>query len=237
MKKCLIALAFAALVSPALAADVIPVKAAPAIGYPFISNGFYAGLGAVGDVAGTNVFGSTVYQAGAAVDLTAGYQWAWAGGANWSALEASFQYTNVGASQACLGLLGGPTCTIKSQYGTEQRALFGFPVNIITGLLPNLGTVFPALPALPTGVVTTAAHPYIWAGALERQVNSSIAGLTSSVWTIQPEIGMGIRNQWTQGLVVDTSTGCTVGNAGFALGGVLATALTTDCRAKVAFYY
>ena len=90
MKKCLIALAFAALISPALAADVVPVKAAPAIGYPFISNGFYAGLGAVGDVAGTNVFGSTVYQAGAAIDLTAGYQWAWAGGANWSALEASF---------------------------------------------------------------------------------------------------------------------------------------------------
>jgi opacity protein-like surface antigen len=243
--KALLALLLAT--TAASAADLrLPVKAPVPAGYNYNGSGFYAGIGAVGDVASTNIFGATVYDAGAALDITAGYQWAWAGGANWGAIEGSFQYTNIGATQPCLVAM---SCNTSSTIGFEERFLFGFPISLVLSVLPNLGNIFPALPSIPAcpvGAVcaTTAAHPYIYVGGLERKVDTTLtdalgASFSNTKWIAQPSVGLGIRNQWTAGLVSDTSAGCTFANVGVAFGGFpnTPTQFTRDCRAKVAFYY
>lgn len=241
-KSCLVAaLAAVALLSaaPARAAD-LPTKAPPAAfaGFPYNASGFYAGIGAVASVLSSNVGdatnGTALYSAGAALDVTAGYQFLAAG--TWFAVEGSVQYTNMGGAVAC-GV--ATSCSVTSRWGFEQRALVGFPIQTVLSVMPNLGNFFPGLPALPGGVNAASgnSHPYIFVGLREDDVTAAIGLASSKVWKIQPEAGIGLRQQWTQGLVVDTSAGCTFANTGLALGGGASATFGRDCRAKISFLY
>lgn len=239
----LLALSIAAaslLGAPAIGAD-LPVKAPRllAAGFPYQGSGFYAGIGAVGAVlsadVGANTGGSSVFSAGAAIDLTAGYQITT--GNNWYAFEASAQYTNMGGAVAC----GTVNCSVSTKWGFEQRALIGFPIQQVLSVLPNLSAAFPGLPPLPGGVnaSTTNTHPYVFVGIREDDRSAIFALQSAQVWTIQPVAGLGIRQQWTNGLVADTSVGCTFTDTGLQLGGIdnASAKFGRDCRAAFRLLY
>ena len=242
MRKLVALAAFGAalmLGDPARAADV-PTKAPPAVaftGYPYNSDGFYGGIGAVGEILsadlGSAAGTSSVYSTGAALDVTFGYQWAFR--STWMAIEASAQYVGLGGSVSCVG---GP-CAVSSTWGFEQRGLVGFPIDLIAGLLPNFGAIFPALPALPAGVTVTTSHPYVYMGLREDDISATYLLASAKVWKVQPVFGLGIRSQWKAGLVVDTSAGCTIANAGFTLDVPTGATVSMgrDCRAAVRFLF
>lgn len=228
--------------APALGAD-LPIKTPRilAAGYPYQGSGFYAGLGAVGAVlsadVGANNGGSNIFSAGAAVDFTAGYQLTT--GTNWYAFEASVQYTNIGGAVAC-GPAGDP-CSVSTKWGFEQRAKFGFPIQQVLSVLPNLSAAFPGLPPLPGGVnaSTTNTHPYIFAGLREDDRSAMFGLARAHVWTIQPVAGFGLMQQWTNGIVADTSVGCTFADTGLQIGGVdnASAKFGRDCRAAFRLLY
>lgn len=239
--KCVaLALSCLALTAPTFAAD-LPVKAKPILlaGYPYQGSGFYAGVGAVGAVlsadVGANSGGSNIFSAGAALDLTAGYQFTT--GTNWYAFEVSAQYTNMGGSVTC----GTTDCAVSSKWGFEQRALIGFPIQQVLAVLPNLSAAFPGLPPLPGGVnaSTTNTHPYVFVGIREDDRSAMFALASKQIWTIQPVAGLGLRQQWTNGLVADTSVGCTFVDTGIQLGGIdnASAKFGRDCRAAFRLLY
>lgn len=195
------------------AADM-PVKAPPITGYPYTSNGFYFGIGALGDAASSSVGGAGVITAGAAVDVAIGYQWK--GGLDFVALEARGSYANLGSSTAC-PVAGMANCTVGNAWGLEQRVKFGFPVTAITNTV-NLGSLFPAVPPLPTGASNVTAHPYLSAGVVENDVSASIGLPSGKAWQVQPTVGAGVMTQWSQGLVADTFVECSFPNTGFNIG-------------------
>ena len=219
MRKLLFLFALA-ITTPAAAADMA-VKAAPVpsiMGYPYNANGFYFGVGALGDAASSTVGGAGVFTAGAAVDVVGGYQWK--GGLDFIALEARASYTNLGSSTACPDA-GGASCSIGTQWGLEQRAKFGFPITLITNALPSLGGLFPAVPMLPTTITTavnSTAHPYISVGITEDDVSANIGLPSGREWQVQPTVGAGVMTQWTQGLVADVFAECSFAGTGFTFG-------------------
>lgn len=239
MRKLLAALLFFAAAMPALAAD-LPVKAIKPIaftGYPYQGSGFYVGVGAVAAVlsadVGANTGSTNIFTAGAALDLTAGYQFTT--GSNWYAIEGSVQYTNMGGAVACPG---ASDCTISSKWGFEQRAIAGFPYQMLMNVLPNFGAIFPGLPPLPTGTATNV-HPYVFLGLREDDRSAMFALARATVWTVQPTAGAGFRTQLTNGAVMDTSVGCTFADTGVQLGGPdnASAKFGRDCRAKIAVLF
>lgn len=237
----LLAAAFAAtslfIGAPAVGAD-LPVKVKPNIltGYPYQGSGFYIGVGAVAAVlnadVGANLGGSNIFSAGAALDMTAGYQFTT--GSNWYALEASVQYTNMGGAVAC----PAGNCAISSTWGFEQRLLAGFPYQLLANAIPNFGTIFPGLPQLPTGTATNV-HPYVFVGLREDDRSAAFNLARAQVWTLQPTAGAGFRTQMTNGAVLDTSVGCTFADSGVQLGGPdsASAKFGRDCRGKVAVLF
>lgn len=245
----LLALALGLASPPVSAANLAPpmaTKARAPVGYNYDGGGLYAGIGAVGDVAGSSQFGATVYSPGAALEFLVGYQFALPNKSNWGAIEVAFDYQNIGSAQPCTFTA---SCAMSSTFGFEQRFMFGFPIDVALAALPNLGNFFPALaprPACPAGQTcsTGTAHPYIFGGLLERKFDTTFNDIvtgsaSSSAWKLQPEFGLGMLHQWTAGLVDDTSAGCTIGNVGIQIGGLPARSatLTRDCRAKIALKY
>lgn len=236
--------AYSALMGFAHAAD-LPVKAPPSIlaGYP-AGNGFYGGIGAVAEASNSSVAGvngsANVISAGAGLNITAGYQWALPGNTastpSWVALEGDFTYTPsmLGGQALCSP---GNICSVNTQFSFEQRLLWGFPITQALSVLPNFGNFFPTFSPLPAGVTGTS-HPYIGALLREKDVSASYMLANGTAWQVQPGLIIGVRQQWTNGLVWDTSMGCTLGGTGLSFGepGTKAT-LGSDCRGAVRLLY
>lgn len=209
-----------ALAGNAWAADQnLPINKAPA-GYPYNSSGWYVGLGALAEVARANIDSidtgpTSLYSAGAALTGTVGWQGRLGSSGNWWAAENIVSWTNIGGTVTCTA---GVPCSVNSTFGVEQRVMFGFPVTQILSFLPNWGSVFPALPPLPNGVVTTSSHPYLMASVHEDDVSGSFGLMTGRAWQIRPGIGMGMINQWTNGFVVDVWAEYLFRNSAFTLG-------------------
>lgn len=203
----------------AQAADLPIIGKAPplAAGYPYTANGIYYGLGVSSTAGSADIANTGIVALGAGVDFVVGYQFK--GGLNFIAPELDVTYTNLGNSAACVTPVGGMTsCATNDSWEIEPLVKFGFPVTTITNLLPNISSVFPALPALPTGVGTaTNVHPYIYAAGPFRDVSANYGLASGRDWQVQPELGAGFLTQWQQGLVVDARAGCTVGHTGFNL--------------------
>jgi hypothetical protein len=200
------------------AADLPIIGKAPplAAGYPYTANGIYYGLGVSSTAGSADVANTGIVALGAGVDFVVGYQFK--GGLNFIAPELDVTYTNLGNSAACVTPAGGTTsCAASDEWEIEPLVKFGFPITTVTNLLPNLSSVFPALPALPSGVTATNVHPYIYAGAPFRDVSANYGMASGRDWQVQPELGAGFLTQWQQGLVVDARAGCTVGHTGFSL--------------------
>lgn len=236
-------IALLGLVAAAQAADLpITTKAVPAAaGFPYASSGFYWGIGASSAAANASVSNSGVFAVGAGLDAVVGYQWK--GGLDFIAAEVVGTWTNLGSSAACTTAAGAVSCAASNAFEIEPRVKFGFPINSITTALPNLSSYFPGLPTF--GNSTTASnstqHPYLFVGAPIRDVSANFGLMSGQAWTIQPEIGVGNESQWTNGLVLDISAGCTVGNSGFDFGVAGVTTahadLSTSCQTRVHFLY
>lgn len=240
MKLLLSTVAFLAfgVVASAQAAD-LPVKAAPiAPGYPYAASGFYWGVGVSSTAANASVANSNLTALGAGIDLAVGYQFK--GGLDFIAPEVDVTYTNIGNSGACsVSSTATTSCSTNNAWEIEPLVKFGFPITTITNLLPNLSSLFPALPSLPSGVTAGNVHPYLYAGAPIRDVSANFGLATGSAWQVQPELGAGILTQWQQGLVVDTRAGCTIGNTGFDIGvaGVTTENTGLACQSRIEVLY
>lgn len=239
MKRSILAIGFAlALASTASAADMA-TKAAPVTGYPYAASGFYFGVGASATAASATVANTGLVAAGAGLDGVIGYQWK--GGLDFMALEADFTYTNIGNAGTCQLGTTVTSCSAGDQWEIEPLFKFGFPVSTITAVLPNISQYFPALPSLPAGLTPNGtAHPYLYAGAPIKDVSANYGLAQGSDWTVQPEIGAGVLQQWTNGLAVDLRAGCTLGNTGFGFGSGVHTgnvSLGTSCTSRIEALY
>lgn len=243
MRRVLLAsVAILALSSLAHAADLSSVLKAPAQpGYPYAASGFYFGVGTSATAASASVADTGLLAAGAGLDGVVGYQWQ--GGLDFMAVELDATYTNIGNSGACTTPTGGTTsCAANDSWEIEPLFKFGFPVTTLISILPNLSSLFPGLPSLPSGVTATNVHPYIYAGAPFRDVSANYMLSAGQEWQVQPEIGAGMLNQWQSGLVIDLRAGCSFGNTGFNLGtaplvGSSSVTVGTACTSRVEVLY
>lgn len=197
----LAAFALFALAAPsARAADMVPVYKAPSTyaGFPYNGSGFYYGLNTFAeikdstvDVAGAR---SGLFQAGAAVGGTVGYQRG--NGTSFVAIEAMVNIANTGANAAT-------TATdIKSRYSFEQRVKFGGPLANVLNFLPaSSGATFPALPAL--GAPNGAAHPYLMVGLHESRESVDVLGVARDKWQFKGAVGAGMMQQFANGIAGD----------------------------------
>ena len=239
MRKLLLgAVALIALAVPAFAADMA-LKNPPVVpGYPFAASGIYWGVGASASAASATVANTGVFSAGAGIDGVVGYQWK--GGLGFMAVEAIFTYTNLGNSSACATAAGTTSCSMGYQYEIDPRVKFGFPIQTIQAILPNLSAAFPALPVLPATFVPANQTPYVFVGVPIRDVSANYGLSNGKEWLVQGEGGVGILNQWTNGTAVDISAGCAVGNIGFTIGPAAQSASTklgTNCTSRIAVLY
>lgn len=234
MRRLILAAALTSLAVPAMAADlsVAPLYKAPA-GYPYSSSGFYWGIGASSVGTNASVTNTGVVSVGAGVDGIIG--WQWKGGLDFIAIEADATYTNLGNSSACVA----GQCSLGYQFEIEPRVKFGFPVNTLLALLPNLSTQFPALPSLPANFVPLSVHPYVFAGAPIRDVSANFGLASGKEWTVQGELGAGALNQMANGVAVDASVGVTVGQGAFTFGpaGAGSAKLGTGVQTRLSVLY
>jgi len=230
----LIALLFSSVAHAQVVTKAPPAPVVP--GYPYASSGFYFGVGASSAAGSSTVANASLLSAGAGVDGVIGYQWK--GGLEFIAAEFDATYTNIGSSALC-NASNPVSCQTSSQWELEPLVKFGFPLTTITALLPNLSSVFPALPALPAGVTPTNQHPYIYVGAPVRDTSASYGLASATVWTVQPEVGAGLLSQWQQGLALDVRGGCSLGNVGLNLTGSVPARATvnTICQARLEALY
>jgi hypothetical protein len=233
-------------VTSASAADLLVKAKVPAyVGYPYLGSGLYFGVGTEAAVANATASdpnaGTSLYAAGADLHAVLGYQGTLLGGSNWWAGDVKIAYQNLGGTQLCG--INGTICSVSSKFDIEERVMVGFPIALIAGLIPSFGNLFPTLPSLPNGVVSTSSHPYLGFGLHETPVQGrvsdpSLGTMTSTSWQIQPAIIIGMKNQWTQGLVINTWAEYSFANTSFALGGGNAVANQgSAARVGVTFEY
>lgn len=199
-----------------------PVYKAPSYaGYP-TGSGFYGGIGAEADVANSSVAGTSLYSAGAAVDLVVGYQFRLGG--NWAAIEAGVTYSGLSGSQVCS--IGTATCSIASNWAFSQGVLFGFPWTNVLAYLPNLTAIFGTSPLpAPAGAPapTGPALPYIGLFVDEAQSSATIASLTGgasgTAWQLTPALALGTINMLPNGVVGDYRLKYEFANSSFNLAG------------------
>lgn len=232
----LLALAFGAalLSAPSFAADMATkAPVASVAGYPYAQSGIYFGVGASSAAGSATVANTGIFSAGAGVDGVVGYQWR--GGLDFIALEFDATYTNLGSSATCTG---ATPCATNNQWELEPLVKFGFPITTITNALPNLASIFPGLPQLPSSVVPSGTqHPYVYVGVPFRDVSANYGLTAGQEWTVQPEIGAGLLSQWQSGLVADIRAGCSFGTGGFTFGPDKGATLNTICQSRLDFLY
>lgn len=215
MKSLIAALALFVIPASAIAAD-LPLKAArvaPAVGYPYDGSGFYYGLGTFGEAeklnVNTGIAGTNTYAAGAALSVVLGYQWTISPN-KWVSLEGSLNYANTGSDQICAV---GQICNINSRLSGSQKLKLGGPVGSMLSFLPDLSTVFPALPVtLAPGQTNPLSHPYVMLVLHEGQDQIDLSGVGSKRVHVSGGFGAGILTQLNQGMVLDTWAEYTIKN-------------------------
>lgn len=195
-------------ITSALAADLPVLKkaAAPATvfdGYPYNGSGFYWGLNTFGEAADIGSAtpagnGPKVFAVGAAAGVVAGY--VWGRGTTFYAVEGMANYSTIGTNGTCDPAV---PCVLNARWSFEQRVKFGGPIANMLSFLPDLSTVFPALPAIPAGSSNPLTHPYVMAGLHEDDVSAEFGLAAAHKWRIQPSVGVGVLSQMSQGIVMD----------------------------------
>lgn len=129
------------------------------------------------------------FAVGAALGLTMGYMWG-GNGVAWQALEAMASYKNISGGIP----VPNTTLQVDSKWSFTQRFKFGGPTEVLLAGLPNMGTVFPSLPAAPAGVVGTS-HPYLFGALHEDDISESIGLPLGRAWRFKGGFGVGLMQQ------------------------------------------
>jgi hypothetical protein len=209
-KKAILAAAVAAaFLSPARAADVLPVKAAPPVawlnGYPYGSSGLYVGLfteaggGPVNaSIPGVNSASLTTTTAG--IGGLVGYAWGSKASQFAYSVEGKVSATNFnGANQGFA--VSGPV-------SAETTAFVWMPVSLIQttfGLLnlPNPFSTIAPFPLLPATVTASNVQAGFGVGVRADDVSINFLGAGSNkVFLFSPKIEFDLMEQLSNGLAV-----------------------------------
>lgn len=193
----------------AYAADMTPVYKVPQqrVLQTYQGSGFYWGLHTFAEtekvtpiVNDTSLGGQ--FNVGAAVGITGGYMWG-GNGASWQALELMASYKNISNPNQTVGA----PLIVDSKWSFTQRVKFGGPVEVMLAMLPNLGTIFPALSAPPVGGVGTT-HPYLFGAVHEDDISESLGVEIGRAWRVKGGFGVGMMQ--TLGRAANNPSGATV---------------------------
>jgi hypothetical protein len=190
----------------ALAADLPMITKAPPVVTPiFASNHFYMGFnfgGAAGTVDAVTPTGAGKFtQANGQMGVTLGYGWKLANNA-FVAIEGDFDALGQ-SGNALNGLsLNGPMAF-------DQRLVYGggafdTVMQTLQGIF-NFGAV-PGFPQPPVGQSAINTKMYGFVGIFEADRSANFGLAANKVWEIGPEVGMGIRTQYSSGMATDVST-------------------------------
>lgn len=144
------------------------------------------------------------FAVGAAIGVTAGYLWG-GNGTSWQAVEAMASYKNI--SNGTSAQVEGTPMVVDSRWSFTQRVKFGGPVEVMLAMLPNLGTLFPALPAPPVGGVGTT-HPYLFGAVHEDDISQSLGLQLGKAWRVKGGFGLGLMQ--TLGRAANNPSGALV---------------------------
>lgn len=223
-ERSIFALAFAALFSPALAAD-IPIKAPAPLGlsaiYPYQSSGVFFGIfteGAGGPVDATvpGVGPSSLTTTTGAFGGTIGYAWGRKGSALAYSAEADFAFTNFNGGNAGLALQG--------PLMFEQRFVMFAPWANLLAALPSFPNVFgggtiPPFPALQPGVTASNMQMGVAVGVREKDISASFAGVnTGKVYRVEPVLKLIAMEQLSNGIAMRAWLGVALPDKGKVFG-------------------
>jgi hypothetical protein len=105
----------------------------------------------------------------------------------WVAVETMASYKNISAGVP----VEGTTIGIDSRWSFTERVKVGGPVDVLLAMLPNLGTIFPALPPPPTAGVGLT-HPYIFGAFHQDDISESLGLGLGRSWRIKGGFGLGV---------------------------------------------
>lgn len=205
MRKFILTTALALTPLSAIAADLMPVKAAPpSVLLTYRGNGTYFGLGTFAEndkisAAGTGTLGGLggTFAVGASINAVGGYMWG--DGTSWKAIEVMGSYKNVGVTTVSNT---GVPMAFDSRYGFTERLKIGGPVTALLAALPNLGGLFPVLPAAPIGGVGNT-HPYLFGALHEDPLRTNIGVAAGRAWIVKGGFGLGLMQQLSSRLTAD----------------------------------
>lgn len=193
----------------AYATDLAPTYKAPQqrVLQTYQGAGFYYGAHTFAETEKvTTVVNDTTlggqFAVGAAVGITGGYMWG-GNGVSWQAVELMASYKNISNPNPVVGL----PLVIDSKWSFTQRVKFGGPVEVMLAMLPNLGTIFPALPAPPVGGVGVT-HPYLFGAVHEDDISESLGVSLGRAWRIKGGFGVGLMQ--TLGRAANNPSGALV---------------------------
>lgn len=233
MKRTFLIAALALFTLPAMAADLVPLKAPPKqrILLTYNGAGMYYGLHTFAENQKIDVSGATTtsggilsglggtFAVGAAVGLTGGYMWG--DGTSWKAVEAMVSYKNIGTDTVMTA--AGVPASMQSNWSFTERFKLGGPLASALNLIPNLSTLFPVFDAtspIPGGIASTT-HPYIFGAFHQDDVSASFGLANGRAWKLKGGAGIGAMTQLASGVVMDVwaeyipaSSGVTIGAPG-----------------------
>lgn len=181
-----------ALTQPSHAADLQPAPFVKArILETYQGSGWYYGVHTFAENQKTSVdagLGGT-FTVGAAAGLTLGYMWG-ANGVSWQAIDTMVSYKNIDGQVP----MAGDPLKLDSRWSFTQRVKFGGSPSVLLAMLPNMGTLFPALPAPPAGGVGST-HPYMFGAVHEDDISESAGVQIGRAWRIKGGFGVGLMQQ------------------------------------------
>jgi hypothetical protein len=175
--------------TPVRAADMV-LKATPQqrILQSYEGTGWYFGVHTFAENqkldAGNGLGGA--FAVGGAVGLTAG--WMRGSGGSFQAIEVMASYKNIDGS---VPQAAGDPIAVNSKWSFTERVKFGGPVDVMLAMIPNVGTLFPAFPAAPTGGVGLT-HPYLFGAFHQDDISQSVGVPVGRAWKIKGGFGVGL---------------------------------------------
>lgn len=219
MRLTSIIVAFAALASPAIAADM-PLKAPLRQLAPIFygGSGFYWGFGTGGEATKVAAPGAVAtYEAGGLLNANAGYTFALTN-ERWAAIQINYARSNTDASAAAAAVcLPGAVCAIETKQSADIKVMYGAPLSVLSSIFSNAETGFGALPPIPPGAINNTMHPYIAAGVRFTQDHALINGMDQKRIKPRGLLGVGAMYQTNTATTINTFVDWTFGQGRFLL--------------------
>lgn len=223
-----------AALSPALAADVLPLKAPKlaAIGpYPTNGCGAYYGFNAIASALPIANATPGATAIGGDVGGTFGYTCALANGSSWF-LEGQGDLQNLNGT-------GGNGFHLGGQAHFAIRGGVSGPIVSMLPSLPNLNLpAVPSLPILPQGVtVSGASQTFVYGAVNFDDISAQFGNAQARDWLISPEIGLENRTRLSNNVVGAVWAGAVLDSNPICIGGVACPRLSTGLHTGFQFLY